>query len=473
MRIRNLDIVGWVLMLVAMMALTSCGGGGTTVAGGGGGITGTGKQVVGEVTGFGSIFVNGVEFNTVGAAITIDDLPAAENALKAGMIVKVNGRVDDLTRKGTAVTVVARDAIEGRIDALDSGTKTITVMGQLVRIEDNVTRFNDNDAVKTFAAAGFAINDLVEVHGYPDDTGGLRATRVLVKGSGEFETKGFVTSLGANSFGLAQTPNGTPFLTVRYSSGQLPTGFAAGSKVQVKTTAPPAAGEIIASLIKLEDRVGAAGERVAVEGFVTGGSVTDFEITGQRVITDSATLFEGGVKGDFAPGVKLEAEGTMNAAGTVVASRIAFRSTIKLEGDASNVQANSLTVLGRQVATNSFTRIDPGLANGSHIEVRALLDRNGNLLASRVVVLGASSRAVVQGPLSAYDANLGTLTILGMTLVSDGSTQWRTSSTASELAVDKALFFSQLRPYSVVKVRWDPFGAVTDVIKEAEIELGR
>jgi hypothetical protein len=47
------------------------------------------------------------------------------------------------------------------------------------------------------------------------------------------------------------------------------------------------------------------------------------------------------------------------------------------------------------------------------------------------------------------------------------------SSTSSEAAVTRATFFAQLKTNSVVKVKWDPFTALTAPVKEAEIELGK
>jgi len=454
----------------SVLALTACGGGGSSSTPAGT----TGAAVSqGVVTAKGSIFVNGIEYSTTGATITIDDNPGIESDLKIGMTVKVRGTSDDATKKGIATKIEARDILEGQITAV--GTNTITVMGQTVQIEDNLTRLNDDDTVKVFSAAGFAVGNFVEVNGFADDNGGLRATRVAKKATGEFESKGFVTGLGASSFGLSLTPGGASFITVNFTAGQLPAGTANGSLVQVKATGAPVAGSVTASLIHLEDRLGAENEKVEVEGIVSSGTLASFVVNGQQVVTNASTVFEGGLSSDFALGVKLEAEGPLNASGAIVASKISFRSNIKIEADASNVTATSLTVLGKSVGINPATRLDNGLpVNGNHVEVRAMLDRNGNLIATRIIVQSASTKAFLQGPLSAADSTAGTVTILGSTLVSDGATQWRVSSTSSEVAVTKAAFFAQLKTnISVVKVRWDSFTALTAPIKEAEIEIGK
>jgi hypothetical protein len=231
---------------------------------------------------------------------------------------------------------------------------------------------------------------------------------------------------------------------------------------------------ITASLIHLEDKLGAAGEEVEVEGIVTSGTVASFVVNGQSVVTSASTLFEGGLASDFAVGVELEAEGPLDANGAIVATKISFESNIKIEGDASLVSATGLTVLGKAVAINQFTRTDnPPLVNGSHVEVRAVPDRNGNLIATRIVVQSASTKAFLQGPVTAANSTAGTLTILGTAIISDGNTQWRASSTSTDSPVTQTVFCGRIiANVTVVKVKWDPFTSTSLAIKEAEIEIG-
>jgi len=466
------------LILGTLLALASCGGG-TGGTGSGGGSNAVSQGVI---TAKGSIFVNGIEFSTSSAAIKIDDNPNRPEAeLKEGMVVKVRGTSDDATRTGSATQIEARDLLEGTISGVDDTNKTITVMGQTVRIEDNVTRLNDDNNQKVFAQANFQTGEHVEVHGFPDDQGGVRATRVFRKGAGEFESKGFVTGLGPTSFGLSLTPGGTAILTVNYGAGLLPAGTINDSFVEVKSSAapvPPVGGAVTATLIHLEDNIGAAGEKVEVEGIVTSGTLADFVVNGRRVITNAPPvnappIFEGGTSDDFAVGVKLEAEGPLNASGAIVGVKISFRSNIKIQGNASGVTATNLVVLGKTVAINQFTRFDTPVTTGDHVEVRALTDRDNNLIATRIGVVGNPGRAFLQGPVTAASSTAGTLTILGTTVNSDPSTEWRVSNTLTEPTVSKAEFFSKINVnVTVVKVRWDNFTLLTAPIKEAEIEIG-
>src|SRR5258707_631006 len=71
------------IVAAAVLLLASCGGS-TQLAG----IQGSGSSIAsGPITGFGSIFVNGVEYVTSNAQIRIDDQPGAESQLLAGEVV--------------------------------------------------------------------------------------------------------------------------------------------------------------------------------------------------------------------------------------------------------------------------------------------------------------------------------------------------------------------------------------------------
>ena len=458
--------------LASVIALTACGGGGSSTPATAGSPGASVSQ--GVVTAKGSVFVNGIEFSTAGADITIDGVAGKADAdLKVGMVVKVSGASDDATKLGKALKIEARDAVEGKIEVggIDNAAKTITVMGQKVQIEDNLTNLND-DATKVFATAGFVVDDTVEVHGFVDDQGRLRATRVAKKATGEFETKGIVTTVGATSFTLS-TPGRTGVLTVNFSSPLV--APALNSMVEVKTLTVPAAGAttITASSIRLEDNLGAENEKVEVEGLVsTFTSAQDFVVNGkQKVTTDASTVFEGGMKADLAAGMKVEAEGPLKN-GVIAATKISFRSNIRIEGVAT-VTASGLTLLGKSITISKFTTRQDLFISGDQVEVRAMLDRDGNLVATRVIKRSnVDGKAFLQGPVSVDAA--GAVSILGTTIVTDAATQFRVSTDSTEAAVTKDAFIAKAKiKGTVVKVRWDNFTAVTVPVKEAEIELGK
>ena len=80
--------IAWGLIaLVAGLGLGACGGGG------GGSTAAGGKNVtVGVVTGFGSVYVNGCEYETDSASISVDGQSATEDDLSVGDVVEVTAR---------------------------------------------------------------------------------------------------------------------------------------------------------------------------------------------------------------------------------------------------------------------------------------------------------------------------------------------------------------------------------------------
>src|SRR6185369_12133899 len=112
-------------------------------------------------------------------------------------------------------------------------------------------------------------------------------------------------------------------------TGALPAGAVVGSLVEVKSSVAPAGGAVTASAVQLEDKL-VGGDKVRAEGIVASGDVTSFVINGQKVVTNASTLFEGGLSSDFAVGVKVEAQGPLDASGAIAAVKISFRSNIKI-----------------------------------------------------------------------------------------------------------------------------------------------
>ena len=97
----------------------------------------------GTITGFGSIFVNGVEWQTSGATITVDDNPGTESELKVGQVVTVRGTLNAAGTNGTADSVEFDNSVEGPIASIDLATGSFVVLGQTVLVSAD-TGFDDN-----------------------------------------------------------------------------------------------------------------------------------------------------------------------------------------------------------------------------------------------------------------------------------------------------------------------------------------
>jgi hypothetical protein len=480
--------------------LSACGGGG---GGGGsttaGGIGGTGIASTGTVAGFGSVFVNGVEFKTTGTAITINDnTNRPESELRVGMVVEVKGTLDASGKTGTATSIRFRDNAQAQVQSIDLLSKTIAVLGQTVKI-DNSTVFAGTGVA---AITDLQVNDLVQVSGFDDGsaTGTIRATRVEKTGTfapgAEVEVKGTISNLDtvAKTFNIRN-------LVVNYASaiGLPASGPANGQLVEVKGTQFSGA-TLVAAQVKLEDSVQVPdGDKAEIEGLISNFvSLSNFKVSGQAVNAGSATIDNpAGIT--IANGVKVEVEGSISN-GVLVATKLSVRQSsddvagdnninIEIETLATAVSptGNTFVMLTKTIAVNALTQFEDKSSAALHtfnlasiapnvdrLAVRAYKDSSGNLIATRVERTNPDSRIVLQGPVDA-PKTITSLTIIGLTVQIGPSTQYQDAAgnTLTPLAFVSAVSIPPATP-SIVKVQGVAGSGVGNTIDatsgEAQIE---
>lgn len=466
--------------VVAALALAACGGGSSTASAGPAALR-TSKGVV-TAAGAG-ITLNGVRFSTAGAAVRIDGQPGTEADLKVGMVVKVKGRDDGVN--GQAVQVEFEDKVRGTVD---------DVVGDVVRIGDReieveqATEFEDDVARLGSITPG---QDRIRVSGVATAGGRIRASRIdKLPGSAEdFEVKGFVSGLSMGppvTFDLGVSPDAATGLAVTLAAGvMLPAGLADGSFVEIRSLAAPVAGAVTATAIELEDaRLGEAEDEAEVEGIVTSGTAASFMVDGQAVVTDAATRFENGVPADLVPGVKVEAEGTLDSQTPPVlhAEKVSFRANVRLQGASSDVvipdaaapQTGSFKVLGLTVLTDAFTEWtdfsgnpqDLSTIGAGPVLVRGMRSRDGSSVVATRVERTDDTRLILQGPVTAKDAMAGTLAILGLTVATNAGTEFQGVSGS---AMGQAAFFAAvIEGRTVVKARGRDAAALSGTTLTAE-----
>ena len=382
------------------IALVACGGGGGTQVAG---IDRTGnpvaKSAVGTITGFGSIIVNGVTYNTDNATFTIDGNPGAQSDLNVGDVVVVTGTVDS-SGNATATSVVFDDLVEGAISSIDLAAETLIVLGQVVRVSAE-TSFDDS--VPQGSLAGLQIGDVIEVTGFRNAVGEIEATRIELEGvGGDSEVTGVVTNLDSavSTFMIAG-------LTVDYSAAQLEdfpaAGISDGDLVEVKGMETPG-GVLQATTVEFKDDEfdNDDGDELEVEGFITRFvSATDFDVGTVTVTTNGATVFEGGSANDLGLNIKVEVEGEFNANSVLVADKVDIRraQAVRISALVDSVDSanGSLVLLGITINTDSLTRFEDDVLNqepfgvsdinvGDYIEVRGseFPAGSGEILAGRL-----------------------------------------------------------------------------------------
>lgn len=424
--------------ILAALIVFGCGAGGGDGSSELAGIDRGGRTIAqGSITGFGSIFVNGVEYSTTGASIIIDGLPSTESDLRVGQIVRVEGSVDASGTTGTATMVTYSNEVEGPIQSIDLAAGRMVVVGQVVQTGAG-TSF-DPDIVPRHLG-GLHVGDWVEISGPVTSRGVINATRVeLEDTASSVEVKGVVAALdtSVHRFSLGQ-------LVVDYTSAQL-SGFpggqpASGDRVEA-VGALNGAGTLLATRVEKQDSgtPGDSEDEADFEGLVTRfASVADFDVAGQRVTTTASTTYEGGSGSDLALDVSVEVEGRFDATGRIVATKVEFRHDGNTEFSALvesiNVAGNSLIVLGTTVRTNSLTRFEDdsaaeirhfGLADirvGDYVEVRAYDDGSG-LLATVIEREDVQGHTEIVGV--AADIAPPDFVVAGIRVTTDTNTEFR------------------------------------------------
>ncbi len=319
---KNLKISYIAVLLLSFLSF-SCGGGSDTQMASGG-IGGTGISQ-GPITEFGSIFVNGVQFDTTEATVTIDDQSASANDLDLGMFVTVKGTIDPNGLTGKAQTIDFEEDVKGPIDSIDIPSNTLVVMEQTVRV-DSRTQFKE---VSGFSA--LQVNDMLKVSGLPAANGIILATLIEVESEPFIPNQTQIEMIGTIQ-GL-DTDNKIFFIgsqKVNYSGASfedmIESDLINGLLLEAEGTRD-LDGVLNATRIEKEEALPELEEGIELEldGFVT--SFTNpsiFSVSSQAVETTSETSFKDGFAGDIALNVHLEVEGTVNAEGVLIAEKISF-----------------------------------------------------------------------------------------------------------------------------------------------------
>jgi hypothetical protein len=368
-------------LILTLLLLISCGGGGSVA---GGGIGGTGVIAYGPVTAKGSIFVNGVEYDTSSAQVILNGtVQADDSGLRRGMGVEVEGEFNSDRTTGSALIVNYEDIVKGPVKNLTSSSSFITmeVLGQTVIFEQGNTLIDDGAGNVTEDLSSITNGDVIEVSGQRDEfaaNGVIRASYIKEEFSfpTTYKVYGFIENDNLAQYQIAG-------LTVVAASAQDRNGtyvkVEGPDSVFNATTDTLTTNTIIlkAPGLSIVDKDNAEMEGIinSYLGDTTGGTMT---VNGQDVSYDATTVFEGGMATDLANGIKIEAEGPLSN-GTLVADKIQFKDNIKIRANVSTT-GPTITLEGLSgivIVADTSTEFDEPLMTSlndllqyDHIEVR-------------------------------------------------------------------------------------------------------
>jgi len=403
------------LALLAALVIGSCDGGGVGGTGG--------------ISGFGSIFVNGVEWFIEGAEITLDGEPGTEAELQLGMVVGFKGHTSGSL--GQASEVFFDDAVQGPVDAIvltSPVTKELDVLGRTVVVDEQLAVFDETDP--GFGFDTLSLGEVIEVSGHEEGDGTIRATWLrrlgpAVMGQSQVELEGTVTGLvPGTSFQLG------PILVEidgQTELEELPGLLADGMVVEAE-------GVLTAPAAILADRVGApaglpAGIAEAnVEGVVAGFSnLAAFEVAGVPVDASQAEL-DPPDPTLLANGSLVQVEGPLEA-GVILAEKVRIdvvevelKAALATAGDVDPL-AGTIVVAGvagrlaadAELADELYDTADFDLWDlqpGDFLALRGSFAGSGELVIDKLE-RRATGNVVIRGAVTGFDAFASTVSVLG------------------------------------------------------------
>jgi len=394
------------IALASTLFLSACMGGGE---GGTGATDNTGGGDIsrGQITGFGSIFVNGVEFETTDSAISLDGATGAESDLKLGMVVTVTGTINPDRLTGTADTVSVEEVIQGLVQANDN-VNTLTVLKHTVELPSNV-RFDG--AGVTDITDITAMTDYVEVSGYVVADGVISPTRVERLGSSESGIFGTVSSHngGDQTFIIGSV------LTVHYSGAELSdfpnNQITNGLYVEVEGIFDTNSGVLTADKVEHARISENDVDEMEIEGFVTNVDElpAKFVINDVPVQLSATTEFKGGSVDEIIVGMFIEVDGPY-VSGSLHAQEIEFDDSVRITGEVANLGADTITLAGMSgltVQTDNLTDFSSGgfndLTQGSRIRIRGFqqIQDSTIVMARRIDTISAGNDASLLGNVTA------------------------------------------------------------------------
>ena len=357
----NRRLVSYWILAIAMMAvplLLNCSSSSDdTVASGGIGGTGATAGLVSE---YGSIFVNGVEFDTSDTDIIVEDEwvgtgdQAARTHLPIGQSVVVQGRLLN-EHAGSAVQVDAYHRVQGpiaQIETIDFNTRQLIVLAQTVFVDPET-------AISGTTLEGLTLDMVLRVSGLVDESGAIHAGLITVQpGTGQASLKGTLQQLD-----LQQQTFMINDQLVDYSQIQPPPDMLSLEDQPVSVKGALDDTTLMAqSITRFDTETFDSLNEFGIDGFLQGPiSPNRWQLGSYHVEVDPSSMFEGLLSEDLTEGIRVQLRGQLRnrilyVHRTRATTRVWLESSIaKVDNDLETIVVEGMETI--TIQTNQLTRI--------------------------------------------------------------------------------------------------------------------
>lgn len=328
--------------------------------------------------------------------------------IPAGTIITINVIVSGGTAELQQKTVNGDTEIEGRIESIDGST--LKVAGRTVLVTPSTVIRHGGTAM---TLTQLAVGQRVHVKGITTGAGATTtATTIIVQNlnaSLPVNLDGTVSGLTGTAASFTFTLDGRRVCgdaATEFKGGGRSPSFADlqnGDEVDVKGTQRETC--VYAQRITFEDEDDEDDEadEFEAEGAISGLSGTcpsiAFTLAGKTFRTNSSTEFKGGACSALANGDTVEAEGAVQADGSVLAKKVELEEDDEeggreweargaISGLTGTCPAITFTLAGKAVRTNSSTRFNgvtcASIETGTALKVEGVLQADGSVVAKEV-----------------------------------------------------------------------------------------
>ena len=245
--------------LAAAALLTACGGGSSPTSNTS---LSTNVPTAGLISGVGSIVLNGIRYETIGAAVEdADDGTAFTSALSIGMTVSaLDANINTSANTGTAATFEVQHGISGVTGNFDATANTLTVAGLPVIVDASTVVVSAAGLIQPLSAISNGLS--VETYGIPQADGTFKATRIEIETSpSAIRLVGAVSNLDTINRTFTLGTAGA-LVTVSYSNATAPAGLVNGAVVSAHVNTASTASPYSATALYLR-----AGDATVFESY--------------------------------------------------------------------------------------------------------------------------------------------------------------------------------------------------------------
>jgi hypothetical protein len=313
-----------------------------------GGIGGSGVTI-GPISGFGSIYVNGVVYDTDNAHILINGEVSDSTALRVGMIVTIEGNLSADGTQGVAHNIHFADDLRGPLSAIDLEQGILHVLGQSVYVDqrtilEGVTTLAEIPVARFVAISALSVSDgtwrATRVRAYAPDKGVRIRGRVMAHDASAYTFRIGALLVDYRAAGIiADMPKNGVWLALE---GYLHEQVLYAQRIIEAAPAPARPGELL-----------------LLRGHVTGvNGATALEIDFRTARFDDATRFSFGSAADLHAGAEVTVRAQTDNNGVLVLRHVEFNNATAARSDISQIALSapleSVDAAQRQIALDGL-----------------------------------------------------------------------------------------------------------------------